>query len=152
MDNSSINLNGVVALSYADTNLPKQHFEFSSNKLIFLEVEQVKYDDVTNALTVNVVNYSSKGFNEGYKQQPNITIRRLEFEKLEWSKFGLLLSSYSPNKIGHIFGGPIIDIVKETEGSPNLFSRERVQRELSSKFLLNKQRLSLMMPNFSITV
>lgn len=97
LDNSSIYVNGSLRLTYAQSNLPKQSFQFGSERLVHLEVEQVSFNQETGTLIVRVVNYSpqSKAISQ---QPPKYQIERIEFEKMDWQKFSQLFSSYTLNK------------------------------------------------------
>lgn len=98
LDNSSIYVNGSLRLTYTQSNLPKKSFQFGSERLIHLEVEQVSFEQQTGTLKVKVANYfppKSTSFNQ---QPPKYQIQRIEFEKMDWQQFSRLVSSYTINK------------------------------------------------------
>jgi hypothetical protein len=97
LDNSSIYVNGSLRLAYAQSNLPKQSFQFGSERLIHLEVEQVSFNIETGTLVVKVIDYfpqQSAAFNQ---QPPKYQVEKIAFEKMDWQKFSRLVSSYTIN-------------------------------------------------------
>jgi hypothetical protein len=97
LDNSSIYVNGSLRLSYAQSNLPKQCFQFGTECLIYLEAEQVSFNKETGSLKIKVVDYSPSNYAEFNQQPPKYQIKRLEFEKMDWQKFVGMVSSYRIN-------------------------------------------------------
>jgi hypothetical protein len=58
LDNSSIYVHGSLRLTYSQSNLPKQSFQFGTERLIHLEAEQVSFNRETGSLKVKIVDYS----------------------------------------------------------------------------------------------
>lgn len=97
LDNTSIYVNDSLRLTFAQSNLPKQNFNLGSNRLVYLEAEQVSFNRETGNLKVKVVDYSPANYTKLNQQQPKYQIRRIEFEKLDWQKFVGFVSSYKIN-------------------------------------------------------
>lgn len=102
-DNSTIYINGVVRLTYEQSNLPKRYFQFKTETLPGFVVEQVSYAHETGTLKVRVVDYSPPGNYQFSEDEPNSPIRRIEFEKMDWNKFSPLVYSYTLSKIEGMF-------------------------------------------------
>lgn len=98
LDNNSIYVNGGLRLTYAQSNLPKQSFQFGSERFIHLEAEQVSFNQDTATLKVKVVNYSPSHAIQLNLQPPKYQIQRIEFEKMDWQHFSRLVASYTINK------------------------------------------------------
>jgi hypothetical protein len=148
LDNNYIYLNEVIKLGYEKTNLPKQYFQFKTERSIYFEVKQLSFAD-TGTLKVSVINYASTEYNTFLKQKPISSINRIELEKMEWTKFSPLLFSYKPNMIRDSFSD-LRDIELESTDrdnkyfflkAPNLFAQvsrtpliENIQCESKVKF------------------
>jgi hypothetical protein len=103
LDNDSIHVNGSLRVSYEQSNLPKKYFQFKTERLIHLEVEQISYDKKKATLKVRVVNYSPSHFAEFYEQTPKAPVHRIEFEKMDWIKFSPLIYSYVLDRLQDMF-------------------------------------------------
>ncbi|RYE56367.1 MAG: hypothetical protein EOP48_08180, partial [Sphingobacteriales bacterium] len=103
LDNSFININGVVRLAYEQSNLPKKYFQFSTKPLPCLVVEEVSYARESGTLKVRVVDYSPPGDYQVWEEEPENPIHRIEFEKMDWNKFRPLVYSYTLSKMEEMF-------------------------------------------------
>lgn len=103
LDNNFIYVNGIVRLTYEQSNLPKQHFRFNTHLIPGLIVEQVSYDMESETLKVRVIDYSPSDDYEVCQEELKYSISRIEFEKMDWNKFSPLISSYTLSKMRGIF-------------------------------------------------
>ena len=102
-DNRTIYINGVVRLTYEQSNLPKKYFQFNTNPLPCLIVEQVSYARESGTLKVRVIDYSPSDEYQVSEDEPNNPIRRIEFERMDWNKFSPLVYSYTLSKMEGMF-------------------------------------------------
>jgi len=102
-DNSTIYINGVVRLSYEQSNLPKKYFQFNTKPLPCLVVEQVSYTKENGTLKVRVVDYSPPNEYQVSEEEPDFAIHRIEFDKMDWNKFSPLVYSYTLSKMEGMF-------------------------------------------------
>ncbi|HEX2607727.1 MAG TPA: hypothetical protein VHK91_10125 [Flavisolibacter sp.] len=99
----TIYINGVLKLTYDQSNLPKRYFEFINSPIPSLVVEQLDYSEQSGTLKVKVVDYSPPGDSQFYEEEPEFPIRRIEFDKMDWNKFSPLVYSFTLSKMGGMF-------------------------------------------------
>ncbi len=106
LDNNLIYINGVVRLTYDNSNLPKKYFQFSTKPLPCLVVEQVSYARESGTLTVRVIDYSPPDNYQIQEEEFENPIHRIEFEKMDWNKFSPLVYSYTLSQMEEMFFNP----------------------------------------------
>ncbi len=99
LDNTKIYLTGSISFTYDQTNLPKEAFSFNPERTLFWKIEQKKYDPISGELTVGVVDYNLSDNAILTENKPKHPIRKLNFEKLDWTKFFPLIYSYTLSKL-----------------------------------------------------
>jgi hypothetical protein len=130
IDNSSIYINGSLRLGYENSNLPKQYFKFKNELLIHLAVEQLSYDKETGTLRVRVVDYAPLHYNELYEQAPKFPIQRIEFEKMDWSKFSPLVYSYTLSRLQENFYNASETYVSNAGSDENDAVKQRIKWDM----------------------
>lgn len=128
-DNSTIYINGVVRLTYEQSNLPKKYFQFNTKPLPCLVVEQVSYTKENGTLKVRVVDYSPPNEYQVSEEEPDFPIHRIEFEKMDWNKFSPLVYSYTLSKMAGMFFNTSEAYSSVPEGNDDIRQKKRWDAE-----------------------
>lgn len=121
LDNISILLNGVLHLKYENTNLPKEYFKFPNDKLIYFEAKIEQYDIASGYLKISIVNYIASPPKIKFLPEQYLSIKLIEFSKMDWLQFSRQIYTYTLSKIRHLFHATELDNYAKTENL-NTFS------------------------------
>lgn len=84
------------SISFHQTNFPRDCFGFKSNKEIYWQVELINYDEITNSIDVNVLDYQPNDLSSFNNQLQRKAVEHLNFKELKWGELEPLLSWYKP--------------------------------------------------------
>jgi hypothetical protein len=143
LDNTKIDLNTRISLSYDKTNLPKHAFSFKSERPIFWKLLQISYDSASGTLNVAVMDYNASAETIQNEQEAKYPINELNFERLDWIKFEPQIFSYRLGQLKYFiinYRDKLLDLrdeenedVKQLKRTaPNIFfsNREKLAQEL----------------------
>ncbi len=155
LDSSSIYVNDVLRLSYKQSNLPIKNLTFKSERLIHLEAEQVSFNKATGTLRVKVVDYYPSNTSSFDSVPPKYQIMFLEFEKMDWQKFGNAFSGYTitdqfKNCFYNLFPIRSSSLVKKARPNP-FFKTDSVPFETQKEFSFKVKFEDAKFENGSIT-
>ena len=86
-------------LSWADTNLPEQHFTIHPGMEYSWKIELKSYDRDQQLLVIGVIDYFHVDTDLFYTQQLKQSVKSIEFEKLNWYYFAAFVSAYKKSAL-----------------------------------------------------
>lgn len=102
VSNNYIYLNPEFAIAISQTNLPVGNMTFRSHKDIYWGAEMLKYDKLTNCLSIRISDFNKRDADVFRAQKPKRVVRRLRFDKLDWQRLEPQLTSYKKKGLQEI--------------------------------------------------
>jgi len=99
IENNRIYLTPRLSISLNQTNIPEGAVSFRTSKSFYWLLEMLSYDEKSQKLTVQILDYSCADTLPFLRQEPKKPVTHLHFESLDWQELELQLSSYQKRKL-----------------------------------------------------
>lgn len=99
IENNRIYFTPRLSISLDQTNIPVGALSFRSSKTFYWLLEMMSYDESSQKLTVQVLDYTCADALPFLRQEPKKPVSNLHFESLDWEELELQLSSYQKKKL-----------------------------------------------------
>src|SRR5688572_8199397 len=99
--NDRIYFNPGLSIPIRQTDIPRDHLTFNSNRKIFWNVEQLEYFPDIKCLRVQITDYNTVEVSAFDKQEPKKEVVQLVFGFFDWAKLEPLLSVHQKAKFIH---------------------------------------------------